>query len=403
MKTIRIMRMASYLNEFKCIGGVCEDNCCIGWSVEIDKKTFLKYRNLKDVELKKIVNKYVYKNEDYYDSKVDYGLVELKKNKHCPFLNDKKLCRLQAKLGEKYLSNVCAGYPRLINEVNGVLEYSATVSCPEIARLALATQEGIEFEEKNATIFKDDIINIYVNAINNDNHVYVKYLQELRDLTIDILKSRKYPLWERILIIGLVFQRVQEFTDNNAVEKIPEQIKQFAEKMNHQGFKEELGILPVNQSKQLEILKDISDKFNDSNEIDSKKYLAFINEFYQGIGVNKYDLLYNDFYKPFMDEKEYILENYLVNYVFQSLFPAAESNQPFMDYEQLVIRYSLIKLYLIGISGFRKGLTESLVIEFIQSFSKGLEHNYSFFEKISEYMQQKNYDTMAYTSILIRN
>src|SRR5665647_162081 len=119
VKKIRTIRMASYLNEFKCIGGGCEDNCCIGWSVEIDKKTFLKYRNLKDVELKKIVNKYVYKNEDCYDSKVDYGLVELKKNKHCPFLNDKKLCRLQAKLGEKYLSNVCAGYPRLVNEVNG--------------------------------------------------------------------------------------------------------------------------------------------------------------------------------------------------------------------------------------------------------------------------------------------
>jgi len=395
--------MASYLKEFRCIGGICEDNCCIGWSVEIDKKTFLKYRNLKDPELKKIINNYVYKNEEYYDSKVDYGLVELKKNKHCPFLSEEKLCSMQAKLGEEYLSNVCAGYPRLINEVNGILEYSATVSCPEIARLALGKQDGIEFIEKKTASSKDDIINIYVNAIKDDNPVYAKYLQELRGLTLAILKSRKSPLWERILIIGLVFQMIQELTDKNKAEKIPEQIKSFEEKLNNQGFQEELGILPVNQSKQLEILKDISDKFNDSNEIDSKKYLAFINEFYQGIGVNKYDLLYEDFYKPFMDEKEYILENYLVNYVFQSLFPIAESNQPFMDYEQLVIRYSLIKLYLIGISGFRKGLTESLVIEFIQSFSKGLEHNYTFFEKIRDYMRQKNYDTMTYMSILVRN
>lgn len=407
VKKIKTVQVASYLDKFRCVGGCCEDNCCIGWSVEIDQNTFLKYKKIKDPDLKKIIKNHVYKNRDYYDKRVDYGLVELEKNKHCPFLNDEKLCSLQAKLGEEYLSNVCAGYPRLVNEVNGILEYSATVSCPEIARLALENQEGICFEKKYTSYGKDDIINIYVNTINDEKSVHVKYLQEIRDLSLTILKAREYLLWERILILGLVFQMIQKLTDENAIEKIPERLKLFKEKLAQQGLKEELEILPINSIEQLEILQEISHKFNHPNEIDSEKYLSFINEFYQGMDtdekLDRYSLFYEEFYKPFMEEHEHLLENYLVNYTFQSLFPISNNNQPFVDYEQLVIRYSLIKMYLIGIGGVRHGLTESLVIEFIQSFSKGLEHNYDFFDKVCEYIKQRNYNTISSMSILIKN
>ena len=31
-----IKRVPTYFNEFACIGGACEDNCCIGWEVDID-------------------------------------------------------------------------------------------------------------------------------------------------------------------------------------------------------------------------------------------------------------------------------------------------------------------------------------------------------------------------------
>ena len=37
--------------QFKCIGGECEDTCCAGWSVSIDKKTYKKYTNLNTSEL----------------------------------------------------------------------------------------------------------------------------------------------------------------------------------------------------------------------------------------------------------------------------------------------------------------------------------------------------------------
>lgn len=443
--------IASYLENFDCVGGICEDNCCIGWNVEIDKKTYGKYKKVKDKELAGLFEKYIYKNDESYDENVDFAVVELKDNKYCPFLKQDKLCAIQVKLGESYLSNVCSSYPRMINEIDGVLEYSATVSCPEIARLALGATDGIQFDptetkdgiqfdrtetkdgikfdriatkgDKNANGPKDDIISIIVNTKDGENQLLIEYLQELRGLSIDILQSRKYRLWQRILILGIFFQKVQEIQNRNKAGEIPELILQFSNKWLHQEFEnglekvpgkwvekvsikcveKQLETYPVNQEIQLKILKEIADKFNDLNEIDSKKYISFIHEFNRGIRENTYSSLFEDIYEPFMENNEVIIENYLVNYVFQSLFPAGESSEPFEAYQHLVIRYGLIKLYLMGIGGFRRELTETLVIEFIQSFSKGLEHNYNYFEQVNKYMKENDYNTLSTMSLLIRN
>ena len=51
--------MPQFVREFKCIESKCEDNCCIGWRVDIDSKTYKKYREIKDKNLSLKLNKYV--------------------------------------------------------------------------------------------------------------------------------------------------------------------------------------------------------------------------------------------------------------------------------------------------------------------------------------------------------
>ena len=36
-----------YYKEFECIGNKCEDNCCKEWKITIDKKTYNKYKKLR--------------------------------------------------------------------------------------------------------------------------------------------------------------------------------------------------------------------------------------------------------------------------------------------------------------------------------------------------------------------
>ena len=52
-----------YMKRFKCIGPKCEDTCCVGWSIPIDRETYMKYYDLMEKEnniFKEIV---VYKDE----------------------------------------------------------------------------------------------------------------------------------------------------------------------------------------------------------------------------------------------------------------------------------------------------------------------------------------------------
>lgn len=47
MKKSVKMIYPSYIEKFQCIGGKCEDNCCIGWDIDIDKETFKNIIKLK--------------------------------------------------------------------------------------------------------------------------------------------------------------------------------------------------------------------------------------------------------------------------------------------------------------------------------------------------------------------
>ena len=42
--------------RFKCIGGECEDTCCQGWDIEIDKDTFDEYSKVQDHKLKAMLS-----------------------------------------------------------------------------------------------------------------------------------------------------------------------------------------------------------------------------------------------------------------------------------------------------------------------------------------------------------
>ena len=43
-----------YYNEFSCLGEKCEETCCQGWVISVDKNTFEKYESSKDEMFKKI-------------------------------------------------------------------------------------------------------------------------------------------------------------------------------------------------------------------------------------------------------------------------------------------------------------------------------------------------------------
>lgn len=411
--SMRKTRTPAYLQNFRCIGSPCEDNCCIGWDVDFDKESYQKYIQVKDGELKELFRTCVRKNPDSFSDDVDFAVVKLKKNKVCPFLNAEHLCKIQARFGERYLSNVCATYPRYTNVINGVYEHSATVSCPEAARLILQNPEGLSFAGGEEAANERFILNIGVDTREKSNPPRVRSLLALRDFSISLLQERRIPLGERLLLMGEFYEGFQKSGAAKNKDDSPALITAFRKRLDARTLTPDLSGTPADHTRQMVLLKEITDALNVFTEIDSKRYVAFTKEFLKGIrpsGKSSPEgegqciaLAYRDHYEPFMRTHDYLIENYLVNFMFKDLFPASEGENAFDAYMMLVIRYALIKLHLIGISAHRKELTEDTVVGFIQAFSKTVEHHKTYLESIAEQMTRKKYNTLKHMAVLLKD
>lgn len=404
----RAVLVPQYMRQFTCIGSDCEDSCCIGWHVSIDKTTYKKYAKVRDRELRLKLDKAIIRNRAS-TSPETYAEIKFENSPRCPLLTEEKLCSVQMKLGENYLSNTCSIYPRLTNKVNNKWEKSGSISCPEIARLALLNPAGLEFDE---VLEPDDPRNTWSGLIDTASSDR-KYFWELRIFTIQVLQDRNYSLTERLIILGMFYQKAQKCLDEARFDDIPTLISQYTSLLKSGVFAEELQSIPVEHGVQMELLKTLVDiRFNKG--ISSKRYSECIAEFLHGIAYHsdasteeitaRYAEAYEQYYLPFMTKHEYILENYLVNYVFSKLFPYSNRQTFYDNYVTLVIHYSLIKLHLIGMAGYHKeAFSTELVLKLIQSLAKAVEHDNKYVSSIHSLLKDNGYTTLGYMAILIKN
>ena len=401
------------MKQFHCIGSACEDTCCAGWKVTIDKKTYKKYSKSKNSDLRKLFDESIQRNRSH-GSDYDYGKIKLQEDGRCPFLTEDQWCKIHGTLGEDYLSITCKTYPREYNTINGVLERSATTSCPEIARLALLDPNAMEFLEIEELVDSSAIRgrNINTEDISHQKQV-LKFFWELRIFTIGILQAREYKLWERLVILGIFYQSIQEINATGSIAEIPELILEYTTGIEKGLFDQTLQEVPVNEMVQIELLKNIINKKVEQG-INSKRYVECFNDFVKGLKPNatetyaeviaNYTNACEFYYYPFMKEREYILENYLVNYVFKNSFPFSKEDNFFDNYVLMVLHYALIKMHLIGLAAYYKAdFSEEIIIKLIQSFGKVIEHNQIFLEDTLKFVKESGFTTLSWMLLLIKN
>ncbi|WP_317412423.1 flagellin lysine-N-methylase, partial [Clostridium baratii] len=341
-----------YLKEFKCIGGECEDSCCIGWDIDIDKITFRQYYKVKDQEMKKMFQKNVHNNEYCQAPDVDYGKVKLKKDKRCPFLDECNYCIIQSKLGEEYLSNVCTSFPRILNKIDGYYEMSLDVSCPEAARILLLKEEGIEFEENEETLGKHIISSEIDTKSKEFKNLPIKYFKEIRDLSIKIIKNRKFDLNRRLYILGEFINELEEELKYNY-----ENVLKFIKEYDINSVKDSYEKDDFSYLLQVDFFKKTMKYLNILNEVDSLSFKNYTKEVMTGFNfeddnISKYANIYieafEEYSKEYMIKNSFIFENYLVNFIYNYMFPFSENQSVFDGYIMLLMRYSFIRFYLVG-------------------------------------------------------
>lgn len=403
-------KQLQYMTHFNCIGGACEDNCCIGWDVDIDLKTFQKYQKVKDPELKALYQSKIKPYPYLFSEEVDYARVQLAKDKRCPFLNEKGLCKTQAKLGEDYLSNVCATFPRMTNWIDGVLETTLTLSCPEAARLVLLNPEGLYWED--AQIPKRKIINMTIETSDPAYKKHpVRYFQSIRQLSVEILRDRKYQIWERLHHLGQLFEALDEVSRQKQTQKIPAVLSTY-EKIHSEALWKIQVFATSDEAAaaQLHRVEEIILRMNILTDIDSKGYKAHTRVFQKAFSPDSkikksksedYLSLLRHYQSAFLEPYAYILENYLVNFVYKNLFPFTESEVLFEAYTMLALRFVMIRAYLLPLVAQNSAPDPMIAVNHIQLFAKAIEHHKHFSEETLKRLKSDQLIHMSYMEMLL--
>ncbi|EJT6473848.1 TPA: flagellin lysine-N-methylase [Clostridium perfringens] len=413
MKNIK-MRYPIYLKEFKCIGGECEDSCCIGWDVDIDKFTFQQYESVSDSDMKNILKSNLIKNKRCQCDEIDFAKVKLGENKRCPFLKCDNYCVIHSNLGEEYLSNVCTSFPRVTNKIDGIYEMSLAVACPEAARILLLKKDGIEFSESDEDLGKHIVSSEVNTKLSEEAYLPVEFLKEIRETSIKIMKNRKFSLDKRLYILGEFINALEdeyEYNYHNTLSFIREYdidtIKDSYEEnsMNYviqvDFFKKLLTMLRVEKDIDSDRFKEYSKEVKIGLNLDEENYLAK--------NAQMYIKAFEEYEKEFIEENSYIFENYIVNFIYSNLFPLCERESIFDSYIMLLIRYTFIRFYLVGMYIYHKKNKETLdkalskeeVVRFIQCFSKVVEHHKTYLIDLLNYIKEHDFNNLEFVKTLL--
>lgn len=123
------IQQVALLEGFTCLGSDCPDTCCRVWGMQTDSAQ----RTLYEKKAPELLGT------------IDPATSEMKRDtvtQNCLQLRD-GLCGIQQKYGSDYLSDACHFFPRMLRRLQGEVTMTATLACPEIARLVLTQPDGL--------------------------------------------------------------------------------------------------------------------------------------------------------------------------------------------------------------------------------------------------------------------
>lgn len=395
-----------YYDDFKCIGGQCIDNCCSNnWTIDIDEKTYKKYKKLKG-DWGKRINSNISRNRSKgKENNFRYGKINLKNGK-CELLTEEGLCTLHRDLGEKYLCMTCKIYPREVKKYGEIYEKNLSLSCPEVARYLVKNNNVFSFNMDDETLTE---IEREVVSYGDDNKRLYSLLWDSRNLAIEIVQFKEISIWKRIVFLKMLTDKVQNIIKNSNYSEYEEILKIFRSQItdiNIINSLDNISVIPAVKVKfiqsALQIRKNIginNEKFN--NLIDE------YNELVKNDDENKdtFELVIEKEkeFNIYLKEYEDIFENLLVYLVYKHFMNAVNTKELNKECNNIIISYAVIKMLLLA-RWFKnsKNLTEDDFVEVFYVFSRVIEHNEVFLTDLNNKLKEAGYDTIAYLTILVR-
>ncbi len=391
-----------YVARFACIGPTCEDTCCVGWQVSLDKKTYKAYRASTDPVLAPRFARDVVRTEGAQSSsgsELDYGRMALEPvTAACTMLDNNKLCAIQARLGESYLSNTCSQYPRVSREINGQFQQGLQLSCPEAARQALLAPDAFEFDQSTLQLRPAVVFTVA------DSHgLLATVIDELRIFCLNLMRLEGVPLWQRLALLGVFCERLDGMLkagDHHLVPKLPEE---FADLIAQGDFMNELDAMRPDHAAQAVVFATLL--AGKSFVTSSPAHMTVNANVAAGLGANRRGLVGRDQLidgythgvsrlPEALAAAPHLLDHYVLNEMFTNMFPF-DGETPYVNYLQLIARFGVLRLMLAAQCNTDGPLPDAAaLVATVQIHCRRFQHNADFARQINEALTATGWHTL---------
>lgn len=339
--------MPRFVERFRCIGASCEDTCCSGWTVHVDKKTYKAYRKESVPALDRMMANMA-RIEDGGASGAYAEIRAVGDLQQCPALNE-GICSVQANLGESYLSDVCHAYPRTNLSMDGMAEQSITLSCPEAARLALLAEDAFDFIEAPVQVRKTA-----VREVGARFGIMPALVAEVRIFCLNLLRTRELALWQRLALLGVFCESLSELCAKGAQAKVAALVQDFVRIVEDGELTATLDLIQPDHGAQAMVFATLW--ATKGFTADSSYEQAMMDQIAARFGADangqvSADGLVSAYRRGLqrldaaLDATPWLLEHYLLNEVFSQIIPFNGST-PYDSYVQLMARFGLLRLIL---------------------------------------------------------
>ncbi|WP_213807687.1 hypothetical protein [Granulicella sp. dw_53] len=118
-----------------------------------------------------------------------------------------------------------------------------------------------------------------------------------------------------------------------------------------------------------------------------------------------------EYHRPLFERLPFVLENYLVNYMFQNLFPYGReggtnliSRSIFDEYIRMATRFAWINGLLVGVAGYcKEAFAGEHVVQTIQSVVRTVEHYPDVLKSIDVSIRSRELDSLQGMAVLLRS
>jgi len=195
-----------YMNRFGCIGPACEEHCCGGWRIDVNKEHFDKLMAMAAFSAKPIARRFstaftILPKKNKKDQE-HYVLKQLDDG-NCILFRD-GWCDLHGTFGYEALPHVCAFYPRKLKYVGDTMELSATGSCPEVTRQIILPPDGTDLEPIDFSRVHRKVLQDGMDP--RDRRPFFRLFIEVRDFVMQLLRDETLT-WDQRQFLTVWFAK----------------------------------------------------------------------------------------------------------------------------------------------------------------------------------------------------